>query len=251
MNLNNEHLCALGTQGYVVVPNVVSDELIGAALTEIDGLVTANPPPPEHRGYHFYWCDNVGAPNPLLACLMDSPALSLVESAIAPKKIETPHQIQVSLNIPPWKHRPGGPHLDGLTPPEADGRPGTFTLLAGVFLSDQTAEKMGNLWVWPGTHLSNSSYLRKQGGDALLTLGQNPYPPTELPVPKQIVGRSGDLLLAHYLLGHNMGGNLASEVRKVVYFRLRTKDHRKNWRACVEDALLEFAPVRMALKKRY
>ncbi len=110
------------------------------------------------------------------------------------------------------------------------------------------AEDMGNLWVWPGTHRTNARYFREQGSDALLA--RSPYPPTELPVPTEVVGRAGDLLLAQYLLGHNMGGNLASAVRKVLYFRLRTEDHRKHWRTCVQDTLFELAPVRAAFRER-
>lgn len=248
MRLDDEQLSSLGQRGYVVVPNVVDDDLIATASQEVDGLISRNPPPTEHRGYQFYWCNDVTPPNPMLACLTRSQALSLVETAIAPNRLEIPSQIQVSLNIPPWDHRPGGPHLDGLTPPESDGRPSTYTLLAGLFLTDQMTENMGNLWVWPGTHLINATYFREHGSEALLA--QAPYPQTELPEPTQVVGRAGDMLLAHYLLGHNMGGNLSSSVRKVIYFRLRTQFHRKRWQACVKDTLFEFAPVRSALHGR-
>lgn len=31
--------------------------------------------------------------------------------------------------------------------------PSTFTLLAGVWLTDQARPHHGNLWIWPGTHL--------------------------------------------------------------------------------------------------
>ncbi|MGW7822448.1 hypothetical protein ACWGLF_31060 [Streptomyces puniciscabiei] len=59
------------------------------------------------------------------------------------------------------------------------------------------------LWVWPGTQL---------------TIG--------LPGPEQIRGRAGDLLLAHYLLGHNVGGNHESErTRRALYFRISALDH--------------------------
>ena len=247
--LDVEQLRALGRNGYVVVPSVVESDLIDAALQEIDCLVSQKPPPPDHTGHLFFWCDDVAPPNPLLACLTSSPAFTLAESAIAPNRLNMPTQIQVSLNLPPKDHRPGGPHLDGLTPPEPDGRPSTFTLLAGLFLTDQMAENMGNLWVWPGTHLINATHFREQGGEALLA--QAPYPPTELPEPPiQVVGRAGDMLLAHYLLGHNMGGNLASSVRKVIYFRLRAQAHREHWQACIKDTLFEFAPIRAALRQQ-
>jgi hypothetical protein len=65
--------------------------------------------------------------------------------------------------------------------------------------------------------------------------------------PEQVLGRAGDLLLAHDMLGHNMGGNLSSSIRRVVYFRLRSEAHVAHWRDYVRDELLEFAPVRDAV----
>jgi ectoine hydroxylase-related dioxygenase (phytanoyl-CoA dioxygenase family) len=82
------------------------------------------------------------------------------------------------------------------------------------------------------------------GPDALLGLAQ---PQFELAAPEQVTGRAGDLLLAHYMLGHNMGGNVSPATRRVVYFRLRSETHAERWRDCVQDALLELAPVRAVL----
>jgi ectoine hydroxylase-related dioxygenase (phytanoyl-CoA dioxygenase family) len=158
--------------------------------------------------------------------------------------IRAPEQVQISLNVPPFDHIPGGPHIDGLAPPESDGRPGTFTLLAGIFLTDQAAEQMGNLWVWPGSHLRAAAYFREHGPDSLLS--SVPYPQVGLPEPHQVLGHAGDLLLAHYLLGHNIGGNTSAVTREVIYFRLGREGHRRRWRECVQDPLLEFEPLREA-----
>jgi ectoine hydroxylase-related dioxygenase (phytanoyl-CoA dioxygenase family) len=119
-------------------------------------------------------------------------------------------------------------------------------VLAGVFLTDQTREDAGNLWVWPGSHQGTASYLRAHGPDALLSC--MPYPPIDLGPPRQVTGRAGDLLLAHYLLGHNMGGNVSDHVREALYFRLRRTDHRAHWREALQDPLLEFESVRGALR---
>jgi hypothetical protein len=61
--------------------------------------------------------------------------------------LEEPDFAQVTTTVPPWPHRPGGPHVDGLTPPAPDGRPGTFSMPAGVWLTDQRQQQRGNLWV--------------------------------------------------------------------------------------------------------
>lgn len=234
---------AFAADGYAVVPQVVGQPLIDKARREIESRRSQQPPPADHKGPYFYVLADA-LPDALAGLLTGSSALAIAESLIEPGKFDPPDHIQVSLNIPPYDHRPGGPHIDGLTPPEASGRPGTFTMLAGIFLTDQTAEQMGNLWVWPGSHRAAAAYLREQGAGRL-TLSV-PYPPVALTEPRQVVGRAGDLLLAHYLLGHNIGGNTSATTREAVYFRLRREGHRERWQDCVEDPLLEFEPVRAA-----
>ena len=240
--LNLDQLCQFAERGYIVVPDVVPQDLIDAATAEIDRLCAQDPPPEGHQGFHFYWCDDVSPPHALLDPLFETKAPSVAEALTKPHRLKRPKQIQISLNLPPWDHRPGGPHLDGLTPPEPSGRPGTFTMLVGIFLTDQPAEDMGNLWVWPGTHLINADYFAAQGSDQLMASA--PYPPTSLPEPEQILGRAGDILLAHYLLGHNMGGNLSPTVRQTLYYRVRVVGHESRWRSCIQDALLEFEPAK-------
>jgi hypothetical protein len=60
------------------------------------------------------------------------------------------------------------------------------TLLAGVLMSDQLDEDAGNLWVWPGTHLTHGEYFRQNGPDAFFEAAG--YPPIRLPEPEQIRG---------------------------------------------------------------
>lgn len=243
MTLSQQQKQTFAAQGYVVVPQVVPRPLIAVARREIESQVARYPPPPGHLGSYSYFlaCAPLA---PLCDLLFSSPSLSAAASLIEPGRFEAPEQVQIALNIPPYDHRPGGPHIDGLAPPEPSGRPGTFTLLAGIFLTDQTAEWMGNVWVWPGSHRSTARYFREHGPDALISSA--PYPPIDLPEPHQVTGRAGDLLLAHYLLGHNIGGNTSAVTREVVYFRLRREGHRERWRECVQDPLLEFEPVREA-----
>lgn len=236
-----EHLRAFAARGYAVIPGIVPHPLLDTAMREIDGLIELEPPPADRQGFHFYWRNHPAPADPLLVPLTGSPALAAVEAMVSPLRLERPRQVQVSLNIPPYRHRPGGPHLDGLTPLGPDGQPYTFTMLACVFLTDQVAEDMGNLWVWPGSPRVLAAHFREHGPDALLGMA---HPTIELPPPEQVVGRAGDLFLGHYLLGHNMGGNLSATVRRVLYYRLRAEGHASRWRDCVQDALLEFAPVR-------
>lgn len=57
-------------------------------------------------------------------------------------------------------------------------------------LSDQTAEDMGNLWVWPGSHLVIAQRLRMHGPNAIFDMA---HPQLEFTGPEQVVGRAGDL----------------------------------------------------------
>jgi ectoine hydroxylase-related dioxygenase (phytanoyl-CoA dioxygenase family) len=245
--LDRQQKQAFAEQGYVVVPQLVSRPLLEAARREIESRMAQEPPPAGHLGPHMYFLMEP-FPDSLRALLFDTPALRAVESLIQPGTLEAPDHVQISLNVPPFPHRPGGPHLDGLTPLDPSGRPGTFTMLAGIFLTDQTSENAGNLWVWPGSHRSAAAYFRERGPDAILSLPIGPYPPIDLGEPRQVVGRAGDLLLAHYLLGHNIGGNTSGVTREVIYFRLRREGHRQHWADFLQDPLLEFGPVRAAVE---
>ncbi len=159
--------------------------------------------------------------------------------------------IQVALNIPPYDHRPGGPHIDGHVRlhPEQEA-PYSFTLLAGIFLSNETAIDEGSVWVWPGSHLVHRDLFHARGADILMSTGghitmlDNP-PALGAPVP--VLGRRGDLLLAHFLLGHNTGGNLTRTTRRMLYYRLGAPDHAERWEATFLDPLTEYAPVRRGM----
>ncbi len=243
---NLDRLAALdfARSGYTVVRNLVPEGQVTEVLAAIDSLVDHEPIPDGHTGFHFYWRSRADGPDTIFQ-LIRGKLLAAAEAFVAPYSIEPPQQVQVSLNLPHWDHRPGGPHLDGCNPPEKDGRPGTYSLLAGVMLTDQPDRNMGNIWVWPGTHLENATYFRTQGSDALMASA--PYPPTTLSRPEQATGKAGDVYFAHYLLGHNIGGNVSDTTRKVAYFRLHATGHRDRWRLCIRDPLLEYEPVRRAL----
>ena len=66
------------------------------------------------------------------------------------------------------------------------------------------------------------------------------------PVAEQVLGRPGDLLLADYLLGHNIGGNTSDAVRRAVYLRVKRTGHDPRWRKFLQDPWLDNDPVRMA-----
>jgi ectoine hydroxylase-related dioxygenase (phytanoyl-CoA dioxygenase family) len=72
-------------------------------------------------------------------------------------------------------------------------------------------------------------------------------PPPTLRDPVPVLARRGDLLLAHYLLGHNTGGNTTGRVRRIAYYRLGCPGHETRWEETFLDAFVEYSPVRRQL----
>ena len=185
--LDQRQVAEFAARGFVLLPRVVPMDVVAAAAQAIDELIEREPPGADIRGPYNYFLSAATAPE-LAALLAGSPAFGLAESLTGPGTLEMPRQVQVALNIPPFPHRPGLHHIDGF-PPEPDGRPGTFTMLAGVLMSGQRGPDAGNLWVWPGTHLAHAEYFRSRGPDAFFAAGG--YPPIRLPEPEQICGEAG------------------------------------------------------------
>jgi hypothetical protein len=130
---------------------VVPERLLAPVDAEIDALVAGSPPPAGAGSNHSY-ARPPGTLPAAGAALRHSPAIRLAEALVTPRTLNHDlHHIQVALNIPPSADRPGAPHLDGHRPGQA--RPDSFTMLAGLYLVDESAPDCGNLWAWPGSHL--------------------------------------------------------------------------------------------------
>lgn len=232
-------------QGYVVVPGALADVMLARGRAITAALLAAQPPPAGQAGPYFLW-PRLGRDDEsgLLAFYRQSVIRQLAAGLVRPElAVQEPDFAQLATTFPPWPQQPGRPHVDGISPSEPDGRPGTFTLLAGAWLSDQSSPDRGNLWVWPGTHLRFGAYLAEHGAEALALLHPEPYPAVDLGDPVQVTGPACSVVLAHYLLGHNLGGHdggAGGEPRQVLYYRLHAAGHRDRWRAAVTSPLLEF-----------
>jgi len=247
--ITDQHLRTFAAAGYLVLPGLVDERLLAAVDAEIDALAAAEPAPTSQIGPHFYF----RAPDQLPAAdaaLRDSGALEAAGQLVAPLPIDHGlDHIQIALNIPPFPHRPGSPHIDGHRP-ELE-RPASFTLLGAIYLSDETEAERGNLWVWPGSHLTHQEYFRRHGPRALLPVSGQPglldEPPAYDAPPIPLTARRGDVLLAHFLLGHNIGGNTSTDTRRIVYFRLSCAGHDQRWPDTFTDAFTEYRPVARAV----
>jgi hypothetical protein len=239
-----DELVGFANDGYLVVSGVVPDHLLSAADAEIDHLIQQEPPPTDKVGPHFYFCSPSRLPA-ADAALRQSEALALAEQLVAPHGLDHAlDHIQVALNIPPHRHRPGGPHLDGHRPEQE--RPGSFTMLAAIFLGDESFPDSGNLWVWPGSHLVHQQMFAERGTRSLLAVSGHTLSldgPPALADPHPILANRGDLLLAHFLLGHNIGGNITNRTRRILYFRLSCPGHQQHWEETFLNAFTEYPPI--------
>ena len=254
---------AFRERGFVVIPAAIDDRHLAMGRRTAAAMLMAEPPAAGLVGPYFLWprfavppddgqltmrADRAGdAPNcdhGLLRLYRQTGLGELAADLLRPDlPPEQPEFAQLATTIPPWPHRPGGPHVDGISLPLPDGTPATFSLLVGAWLSDHSESNCGNLWVWPGTHLRFGAYLARRGADALSKLYPEPYPPVELGEPVQVTGPAGSVLFAHYLLAHNIGGYDGppdAPMRQVVYYRLQASGHQASWRTAVTDPMGEF-----------
>jgi hypothetical protein len=105
--------------------------------------------------------------------------------------------------------------------------------------------------VWPGSHLDHERLFHERGSRVLQQTGGHATlldPPVELQEPVEVHAGRGDLLLAHFLLGHNKGGNTARQTRRTIYYRLAVPGHADHWESTFLDAWAEYAPIRHVLE---
>lgn len=251
--LSSEQLRAFGSDGYLVVRDVVGEPLLTELDAEADSLIRSKPPPEGKVGFHHYFEDPSSLPV-ADRVLRESGLLSLASELVAPLALDHAFDhIQIATSIHGWDHEPGGGHIDGYG---IDGQtePHTFTLLAGIYLDDESEPGRGNIWVWPGSHLGHEQLFRQRGVDVLLgpdSQGGHAClleQPPDLGRGEAVLAKRGDVLVAHYLLAHNQSGNMWLPLRRIVYYRLATLGHRQRWADTQTNALLEFEPVRAAMR---
>ncbi len=249
MVLSSGQIETFGRDGYVVVPDVVDESVLVELDCEIDALIANDPPPDGKVGFHHYFQHPSTLPVAERA-LRDHGVLALAAQLVAPLSIDLAFDhIQIATSINGWDHHPGGGHIDGYSI-AGQTEPHTFTMLAGIYLGDETEPGRGNLWVWPGSHQVHERLFRERGVEALMndqSMGGHACLLDEAPDfgdGRPVLAQRGDVLLAHYLLAHNQSGNTWSPLRRIVYYRLAASGHRQRWADTQIDAFLEYAPVR-------
>jgi len=236
---------SLRERGYAVLPGLVPRERVDAAVRAINASLGRGLRPedvPRFRATSF--CPELQKADVILDLFRETPASAAAASLVGGDGLERVTTGQIALSFPTDKGaRPPHPHLDGLYTPD-NGVPAgsvlSFTMLAGIVLSDVTTPDAGNLVVWPGSHRRLEDYFRARGPKSLLA----GMPDIDLESPEPVLARAGDVVLCHYQLAHAAGFNTSPHVRYAVYFRLKRKGHdRQRWE-CLTDVWREWPGLR-------
>jgi hypothetical protein len=248
MQLTPEQHLQLLNDGYLHLPNLIPSDMVRSALRAINASIGNGMNVADMQRFASQsFCPEL-CYAPIISELFNaSPARSLAEAAVGAGRLQPVTVGQVALRFPSEPSViatvPSHPHLDGMYTPTNGVPIGTianFTALAGIFLSDLPDENAGNFTVWPGSHLKHAEYFRQHGPQSL-TGGM---PAIEVGPPRQITGHAGDMVLAHYLLGHGVAANVSPHIRYACFFRLSAIDHdQARWESMC-DPWLQWHPMR-------
>lgn len=250
--LSKEALDQFKQHGYIVLKGAVLPELVRDALRSINHLL----------GTPGCWEADSNPLNAAQLVLKLPPRTVGVCQDIMNKSPRFWSAVNVLLgsgNVSPWK---GGTQV-ALRFPQApqqgfdvpDTKPGTqyhidgmgqnklcpFSLLCGVALSEQAHESMGNLHVFPGSHLNQDlhRYYREKISDDDQNETDENKP--NLGASVQVLLEPGDIVIAHQLLAHRVGVNTSEHIRYQLYYRVKHKDHNELKGQILDDPWAEFA----------
>ncbi len=239
----------LKENGYVVLPQAVPPALVSRARQSINHAMGQGIPQDELQTWNSQsFFPGLARTEAISDLFNQSQVLPTLRALMGEDKVARVGGGQIALRFP---REPGtrpkapGAHVDGMYSPNngvTKGTLGSFTALAGVFLSEVSSQDAGNFCVWPGTHRLFSEYFREHGAKCLLE--ENQLPPVALPAPIQIEARPGDAVLAHYLLAHGVAWNVSPDVRYAIFFRVQVPEHKAHKVEVLTDIWREWPGLR-------
>lgn len=246
MELTRQQKMEFIRNGYIKIPGVVSQQKINVALRTINHSVSRGIDPemvPSFRAGSY--CPELRGKPAITDLLFETPLLKLAESLTQKDTLSLQGGGQIALRFPVME-KPGElhPHIDGMYSIQNRVRKGTiftFTMLAGVLLSDVPNRFWGNFTAWPGTHRSFGDFFREHDTDCL---HRGMLPKVKMPEPVQVLAKAGDAILAHYLTAHTVVVNVSPYIRYAVFFRLSDRNHRFHRSRVFSDIWLEWPGVK-------
>lgn len=209
------------SQGYARFEGLTPEPLVRAALKAIEHDLATNYEPELQSQYdNQSYCPRLRGTPSVMDLLLKSPVHNILDETFGLEHIDWDGG-QIAIRrahnhpepVPPEAHIDGfSSGLNGLE----EGRIYNHTILVGVFLTPVRKTFAGNFTVWPGSHNIYERYFRERGPRAM-----RESPPTpDLGEPVQLKCEVGDVVLAHYELGHSAAVNTSDEDRIAIYFRV-------------------------------
>lgn len=213
-----EHLRA---QGYAQFPALIPGPVVRSARRAIELDLNTNYEPERQLEYdNQSYCPALRESPPIMDLILQPSVQNILDETFGLDQIDWSNG-QIAIRRAHNYHTPVPPaaHLDGFSSGLNgldEGKIYNHTVLLGVFLTPVSTEFGGNFTVWPGSHYIYESYFRERGRRAM----SEPLPTLELGEPVQLMCGLGDVVLAHYQLGHAAAVNVTDGDRIAVYFRI-------------------------------
>ncbi len=211
----------LRTQGFAQFPRLTPEPLIRAAREVIEIDLATNYDPERQTEYdNQSYCPELKGTPPIMNLISKSPVYNLLDEIFEIDNIDWDGgqiAIRRAHNYP--EPIPPTPHIDGFASGVNgldEGKIYNHTVLVGVFLTPVPTEFAGNFTVWPGSHYVYEKYFQERGPIAM----REPAPAPEIGPARQLMCDVGDVVLAHYELGHSAAVNTADIDRIAIYFRV-------------------------------
>lgn len=241
MPLTPDDLDSFTTNGMIIKRQFIQPPLIDQAASLVDRWYHDQMDSRQLSAYtQRTFAPELGSHPDLLALFTESGVTDLVGQLVGEFAPVTTVQIQIRVpesdlvEIQPEKEM----HVDGVACPHLDpDELRTFSLLAGVVLSDVSDPAGGALRYVPGGHLRMAEWFRTEWS---LGLTDQVPPHVDAQLGDPFLGKPGDLLLMHHLVPHAVGRNHTAVPRVMAYFRVSHIDHARRRLAALRDPWLDY-----------
>ena len=231
--LTNEQKSLFIKNGYIVIKNAISMNVVNDALGYINTGLS--------QGTHLNDVNNlwICQEKRILNLFFHSNLYSICKSILDNEYEIIIHAAQIALNFPlnpDVKHyiktfnknliQNTQWHIDGMNIDKNGTNIGGFSLLCGIILSDWKDKYHGNFTVYEGSHHDIYKEIKKNGEQEFILKQNNKHTKTKLPHKiVQIIGKPGDIVIAHPFLAHTRGPNVSNNIRYAVFMRPTLINH--------------------------
>jgi hypothetical protein len=243
--LTPQETAAFARDGAVIRRAFVADHLVNRVRSSIDDWYRTEMDPALINSYtQRTFAPNLGNDHDVLALFHESGVADLVTSLVP--EIEPVATAQIQIRVPESDTGITQPekamHVDGVACPHLDpSELRTFTLLAGVVLSEIADSDGGALRYVRGGHLEMAEWFRTEWS---IGLTDQVPPRIDAEQGTALLGSPGDVLLMHHLVPHAVGRNTSPTPRIMAYFRVSHAQHADQRLEALRDPWLEYPTIR-------